>query len=621
MPDPFVALEDQDVDSRVVLDYTSRDFTAIRSQLVGLAKGLMPEWETAGEPSDFGTLLLELFAYMGDVLHFYIDRTASEAFLGTALRQQSVLYIANMMGYTPIGQSAAIVKMEFELDQNAVDKITIPVGTRVHNTTSNADEMVVFEMDTEVVLDPTVDPKILTGTGYATEGIIKREHFLGTGQGAPMTTFMIPDKGVVFNSVSLKTREGGQIVDWALIANLALARPTQPVFTLFRDEQDYTHVVFGDNASGRVPPVNAQIFVTYRYGKGAEANLIQPNKIKTIINSTDEEWWGLSISNPRSPVGGTDPETVDAMRQSVPRAAARIKNRAITLNDYADLALQVPNVAKSVAHGTVYTAVTVRIAPSEGQGDDNYMKTLCDQVEFYMKDKVIIGSTVYAEPEKIEELWYDFQIRMMVHVQTGYNRTTVRLAVDSTIRAVLDFDSVDFGTRISIGQMYRAALAVQGVEWVDLLWLDDEPPADADMESDIETDDDQRVIKDIDPGALLIPRITPNILKAAKATAKVLTSNVVTLTVVAPHTFVVGDWVEVTDMGTSFNGKYPLTAVTPTSLSYAKTHANVASEVDTGTVTQYAPPEDELPHWEGLTEEERTHDGLWVKAVGGLIGT
>ena len=42
----------------------------------------MPEWETAGEASDFGTLLMELFAYMGDVMHFYIDRTASEAFLG-----------------------------------------------------------------------------------------------------------------------------------------------------------------------------------------------------------------------------------------------------------------------------------------------------------------------------------------------------------------------------------------------------------------------------------------------------------------------------------------------------------------------------------------------------------
>ena len=61
----------------------------------------MPEWQTVGEAADFGTLLLELYAYMGDILNFYIDRTASEAFLATAVRPQSVLYIADMLGYTP----------------------------------------------------------------------------------------------------------------------------------------------------------------------------------------------------------------------------------------------------------------------------------------------------------------------------------------------------------------------------------------------------------------------------------------------------------------------------------------------------------------------------------------
>ena len=65
MPDAFAQLEDEDIDSRIVLDYTSRDFTAIRAQLVGLAKGLMPEWETAGEASDFGTLLLEIVRLHG----------------------------------------------------------------------------------------------------------------------------------------------------------------------------------------------------------------------------------------------------------------------------------------------------------------------------------------------------------------------------------------------------------------------------------------------------------------------------------------------------------------------------------------------------------------------------
>ena len=101
----------------------------------------MPEWETAGEAPDFGTLMLELFAYMGDVMHFYIDRTASEAFLGTALRSQSVLYIADMLGYTPIGQQAASVDrcgFAIEPDDPSTGHhrgLTIPKGTRVYNET------------------------------------------------------------------------------------------------------------------------------------------------------------------------------------------------------------------------------------------------------------------------------------------------------------------------------------------------------------------------------------------------------------------------------------------------------------------------------------------------------
>ena len=114
----------------------------------------MPEWETAGEASDFGTLLLELFAYMGDVMHFYIDRTASEAFLGTAVRRQSVMYIADMMGYRPIGQQAATVELVFSLDANAEEEITFPARTRVYNETDNAEPSSSSKPTSELTLEP-----------------------------------------------------------------------------------------------------------------------------------------------------------------------------------------------------------------------------------------------------------------------------------------------------------------------------------------------------------------------------------------------------------------------------------------------------------------------------------
>ena len=166
------------------------------------------------------------------------------------------------------------------------------------------------------------------------------------------------------------------------------------------------------------------------------------------------------------------------MRYSISRGGSRLRSRAVTLADYADLAMQVPGVGKSVAYGAVYTAVHVRIAPISGKADANYMQRLLNSVYAYMQDKIMIGSQVYPEPTDVETLFEDMQIRILIHVQDAYDRTQVRLQTDAVVRSLLTFDNVDFGSRVSVGLIYRAILAVQGVEYADLQWLSTEPPPD-----------------------------------------------------------------------------------------------------------------------------------------------
>lgn len=65
----------------------------------------------------------------------------------------------------------------------------------------------------------------------------------------------------------------------------------------------------------------------------------------------------------------------------------------------------------------------------------------------------------------------------------------------------------------------------------------------------------------------------------------VLTSNVATLTV-ASHPFVVGDVIFVQGCSnTVFNGTYTVTAQTGTTISYARTNANIGTVAGTGTIT------------------------------------
>lgn len=70
----------------------------------------------------------------------------------------------------------------------------------------------------------------------------------------------------------------------------------------------------------------------------------------------------------------------------------------------------------------------------------------------------------------------------------------------------------------------------------------------------------------------------------ATVTNKVLTSSVATLTTSTAHGMATGMTVDVTGVDSTFNGSYTITAVTSTTLSYAKTATNVTSTASTGTV-------------------------------------
>ena len=82
-------------------------------------------------------------------------------------------------------------------------------------------------------------------------------------------------------------------------------------------------------------------------------------------------------------------------------------------------------------------------------------------------------------------------------------------------------------------------------------------------------------------------QITRSIRPSYTVTNKALSSNVATLTI-GTHYLTVGATVNVDNIDATFNGTYVLTAVTSTTISYARTASNVTSVATTGLVTQDA---------------------------------
>jgi len=83
----------------VPINYTSRDFSSIKKDLVSYAKRYYPNSFQDFNEASFGSLMLDTVAYVGDILSFYVDYQANESFLSTAIEYENVVKHGYETGY------------------------------------------------------------------------------------------------------------------------------------------------------------------------------------------------------------------------------------------------------------------------------------------------------------------------------------------------------------------------------------------------------------------------------------------------------------------------------------------------------------------------------------------
>ncbi len=81
------------------IDYTSRDFESIRSDLLEIAERLYPDSFQDFSEASFGSLVIDAVSYIGDQLSFYLDYNVNESFLDTAYQFNNILRHGRVLGY------------------------------------------------------------------------------------------------------------------------------------------------------------------------------------------------------------------------------------------------------------------------------------------------------------------------------------------------------------------------------------------------------------------------------------------------------------------------------------------------------------------------------------------
>jgi len=109
------------------------------------------EWR-ARQGNDLGIMLLEMWAYVLDVLSFYDERIANETYLRTALRQASLYQLVQLIGYRPRPALAATVMLG--AIATGKQSVILPPRTGFRSDAFEGEPPQIFETDIEQTIHP-----------------------------------------------------------------------------------------------------------------------------------------------------------------------------------------------------------------------------------------------------------------------------------------------------------------------------------------------------------------------------------------------------------------------------------------------------------------------------------
>lgn len=469
-----------DVPTVPAVDYTNKDFGSLRQAMLDLAAWRLPEW-TDRSPGDFGMVMVDLFAYVGDIVCYYQDRIASECFLPTAAERRSVQHLLRLIGYELAPPVAATTEVDLTFEAPGPnDPVTARIrpGTGFTTTPDTSGERPVpavrFEYlgADDLVIDltgPQVTPQDDGKLRYRGVPVVHAEsqqpEALGTSTGEPNQAFPLRGAPLLETTLVVEVDDGAGFVIWDRRRTLLYdidpsdgrLRPSgreDHHYAVERDEQGRASVVFGDGQFGLIPPAGQAVRARYAVGGGAIGN-VRPGAINIVAPGAPRSL--KAVTNPRAAVGGAEAETIEHARRFGP-LAFRSGDRAVTLRDYTALAHEAGGVAKVRAHTTGWNRIDLVVVPA-GDAVGPVSDELRQRILDFFEDRKMLGTSVRV----VDAVSVAVDIRVEVVPEHHHDPEAVRGRARTAVADLLAFERVELGRPIYLSKVYEAVEALDGV--------------------------------------------------------------------------------------------------------------------------------------------------------------
>jgi hypothetical protein len=454
------------VEQRPITDFTNRDYSSLLASLLDLASLKLPEWTDRAE-NDIGRTLLELFAHVADVILYYQDRIANEAFLATAVERRSVIDLLSLIGYTLGTPAPAVAELTIAAPNDAPGVLRIEHGARFTTRPAAGEPTIEFQH-----LSPsgTALEIVRTGSGGQVGTTISVVHarrvvdeHIGISKGEPNQAFQLTQGPVILprdpdsqEGITLEVDPGGGagFERWQRRGTLLYSLTRDPHFIVRIDDEDRGEVVFGDMTHGRVPPQGSVIRASYLVGGGDIGNV----GADTITLAASGVNIPVTVTNRAAASGGADRESIDHARLYAP-LVYRSLDRAITATDYASLAQTHPGVARATAVAPSWNFVDLYVVASGGLSLTDQLRARL--LRFFESRRPITTIISVREP-----VFVSINLSLEIGVDPTAYQSDVRRRIGESMHSLFDISRLDFGQTFHVSKIYEAAEAVDGVAFV-----------------------------------------------------------------------------------------------------------------------------------------------------------
>lgn len=311
--------------------YTNKDYESIFEYLKAKATELSDGQWTDFSDGDFGTIVIHLLSYWGDLLSNQLDLTASELFMGTAEERTSLMEIVKLVGYEPshYQSSVAHVNITYNDVENTQQPYVLPAFTRF---VTNDNELSFYNLHDVLISEP--DTTVVVYEGALVSKSFNYSDIDEYGR------IDLGDYYVGTNTVTASIISGGVTGSLSRVADVRFTTGDL-CYSVHTSLDGIPYIQFPVNwRSVLTDPTS--INVRYLQSSGSEGRVGAYRITKASDNTLSNQY---SITNIEGSVGGYDPETVAEIKTKA-SIFARTMYTCVTLKDFEDMSMFVDDIAQ-----------------------------------------------------------------------------------------------------------------------------------------------------------------------------------------------------------------------------------------------------------------------------------